>query len=159
MGDAAVEVFESCELVLGHEAAVSEDGAGSEEVEVGVEVCFGGKLGKEVPRGGHFLLCFVEVGLDGESWVVLGDGAEALEEVGVAGDGEARGEDRLDEVGGGIDGADVGDAVRGDAEAFLDRGVAVGVGGVAGHVALADEGALAFFEADVGENLGRFAVD
>lgn len=90
-----------------------------------------------------------------------GEVTEGGEEGFGAGGGEAWGYDGGDEGGCGVEGADVGDYVRGVGEAGGGGGVAVVVwtGVFAVHADLADECSLAFLEADVGEEVGGCGVD
>ena len=68
--------------------------------------------------------------------------------------GEAGRNDRRDELGLGVDLLDVVDGGLGVSDAVLDAGIAVVVGGQRVHAHATDEGALALFEADVGEQVG-----
>ncbi|KAL9122114.1 MAG: hypothetical protein Q9187_001323, partial [Circinaria calcarea] len=154
VGDFGATASDEGDLGGGKVAGVREEGLGREEAVGVVDGGVGGVGGEEGFDEGELGFGLGDVGLDGEGGFLV-ESAEAGEEVGGAGGGEAWGDYGSEEVVEGVNGVDVGDGGFGVCERGGGGGVLVVIRVDVGvHVAAADEGALAEAEADVGEQVG-----
>lgn len=135
-----------------------QDRAARQQVEMRIEVDLVRETREQGPRELDLAPCLIDVRLDRQIRVTARDLPQAREQGVLAGDGEPRRQDVLQERAGGVEGPDVRDAGFGVAERRRDRLVAVVGRRLPVHVALAHEGALALREAERGEDLGRVRV-
>jgi len=96
-------------------------------------------------------LCFVEVRLDGQVWISLGNLTKSLQNLGVTRDGEPWRQDVPHQSAIWVDVANVRDTIFSHLQALCDASVAVELWRVPAHIALAHEGTLTLFQADISQ--------
>lgn len=140
-------------LLLGQVNRMGQDHLGRQQacriIHVGVRLAFG----KQLLHKRHLGLVLGDVRLAVHARLAV-QVAQRTQTLAGAARGEAGRDDRRDELGIGVNLLDVVDGGLGVSDAVLDAGVAVVVRRQRVHAHAADEGALALFEADVGEQVG-----